>query len=298
MMYALLNIKETNSSTILVLSTFSKTILPALLPFIILNQLLIKTGVIDFLSFFFQYISYPLFKISGKGASVILIGILNGFPSSTIFSSLLVQNNQLEKDEAQRIVNSIFFPSISFLFVIVNSLLNNNHLFTILIISLYLTGFLNLYLSSFKIKKEPNYISFTETKNNIKEKLKKFNLIHDLKETINYAFNTLINILGIIVIFAIPCNIINSIIQNNTSLFLQGLLEFSMPSIKLINNIKYPELIVISLSILLPFSGLSSILQASLFLTDASLNTKSFITNRIIITIYSFISTMILLFFL
>ena len=162
-LYTLTNIKETNESTMNVLITFSKTILPALLPFLIINQLLIKLGVIDLLAYFIQFISLPLFRISGKGASIIIIGLLNGFPSSAIFTSLMLMDKQLEKEEAQRLINCIFFPSISFLFAILNINLNDNYLFTRLVISLYLSGFIFLYISSFKINKEQNHITLKQT---------------------------------------------------------------------------------------------------------------------------------------
>jgi len=296
--YSLINIKETNASTMNVLITFSKTILPALLPFLILNQLLIKLGIIDILAYFLQFISYPLFKISGKGASIIIIGLLNGFPSSAIFTSLMVKDKQLPKEEAQRLINSIFFPSISFLFVIINSNINNKTLFTCLILSLYLSGFISLYFSSLKIKNENSYISLKSTLETIKIKLNNLIFIKELKETITYAFNTLINILGIIVIFSIPCNIINSLTTNNSTYFFEGLIEFSMPSINLsLLNIS-KKTIVLLLSTILSFSGLSSIIQATLFINEANLSTKQFIISRIIITLLTTLILTLFLFFL
>jgi len=296
--YSLINIKETNASTMNVLITFSKTILPALLPFLILNQIIIKLGIIDLLAYFIQFISYPLFKISGKGASIIIIGLLNGFPSSAIFTSLMLKENQIDKEEAQRLINSIFFPSISFLFIIINTNLNNSSLFTYLILSLYLAGFISLYISSFIVKKDSPYITFNETLANTKEKLQNFILIKDLKETITYSFNTLINILGIIVMFSIPCNIIDSLITNNSTYFFEGLIEFSLPSINItLLNIK-KEITILLLGTILSFSGLSSIIQATLFINDASLNTKQFILNRIIITLLTTIILTLFLFFL
>ncbi len=291
MIYSLINIKEINYSTAKTLLTFSKTILPALLPFLILNQLIIKLGIIDLIAYFFQYISYPLFKISGKGASIILISLLNGFPSSAIFTSIMLKNNEITKNEAQRLINYIFFPSFSFLFAILKPNLTLNQ-FIFLILSLYLTSFSFLYLSSFKVKKEENYLlTFKETLQIIKLKLTNFNLIKSLQETIKISFNTLINILGIIVIFSIPCLIIQNIISNNYSYFFQGLIEFSMPSIKLSkSSFKYKTIL---LSFILPFSGLSSIMQASLFIEDAKLNTKQFITNRLIISIFTLLLSLI-----
>ena len=298
LIYSLTNIKETNNSTIEVLTTFSKTILPALLPFLILNQLMIKLGIIDLIAYFLQYISYPLFKISGKGASIIIIALLNGFPSSAIFTSLMVKDNQIEKEEAQRLINSIFFPSISFLFVIINSNLNNNTLFLYLILSLYLAGFISLYISSFKIKKENSFISFKQTLKKVKDKLNNLIFIKDLKDIIYYSFNTLINILGIIVIFSIPCNIINKLIANKSAYFFNGLIEFSISSIELtLLNIS-KKTITLLLGTILSFSGLSSIIQATLFINDASLSTKQFITNRVLISLLTALILSLFLFFL
>lgn len=294
LIYSLINIKETNQTTMNTLMTFSKTILPALLPFLILNQLIIKLGIIDMLAYFLQFISYPLFKVSGKGASIIIIGLLNGFPSSAIFTSLMLKDNQIQKIEAQRLVNSIFFPSISFIFAIINSNLNNK-LFTFLVVSLYLTGFLFLYLSSFKIKQELPYTTFKQTLNSIKIKLNKFIFIKELKETITYTFNTLTNILGVIIMFSIPCNIIAKLITNKYTYLFQGIIEFSMPSIKVISISIKKETITLMLGIILSFSGLSSIMQASLFINDSNLSSKQFITSRILISI---ITTFILYLFL
>lgn len=292
--YSLANIKETNTSTMTVLKTFSTTILPALLTFLILNQILIKLGIIDLLAYFFQFISYPLFKISGKGASIIIIGILNGFPSSAIFTSLMLMNNQIEKQEAQRLVNSIFFPSFSFLFAILNPNTNNSYYFTLLTLSLYLVGFTSLYLSSFKVKSEKQLITFKQTLIDIKKKLNDFMFAKDIKEVISYSFNTLLNILGIITLFSIPCNIINKFIENTPSYLIKGLVEFSMPSIQLSMSNINKKMIVIFLSTILSFSGLSSLLQATLFIEDAKLSTKQFILNRIVISLCT--TTLLLLF--
>lgn len=293
--YSLINIRETNNSAMNVLKIFSTTILPALLTFLILNQLLIKLGIIDLLSYFFQFISYPLFKISGSGASIIIIGILNGFPSSAIFTSMMVVNNQIDKQEAQRLINSIFFPSISFLFAILSPNINNSYCFTLLTLCLYLAGFTSLYFSSFKVRNEQHIVTFKQTLDNIKSKLNSFVFAKDIKEIISYSFNTLLNILGIITLSSIPCNIVEKIINGTYSFLFKGLIEFSIPSIQLSLQNESKKMIVVLLSTILSFSGLSSLLQATLFIDDANLDTKQFITNRIVL---SLCTTILLLLFL
>lgn len=295
--YSLINIKETNNSTMNTLLTFSRKILPALLPFLILNSLIIKIGIIDLLGYLLQFVSYPLFKISGKGAGIILISVLNGFPSSAIFTSLLLKNKELKKEEGQRLINSMFFPSLSFLFIVVNTSLNNNSLFLYLIISIYLPAFIFLYISSFKTKEEVLIITFNQTIINIKEKINNFNFINDLKSTILYSSNTLINILGILVIFTIPCNIINKFFSNDLSYLFQGLIEFSLPSINIPLIIQNKKIVTLFLATILSFSGLSSLMQATLFINDANLNVKQFILHRIIITLFSIIFLSLFLFF-
>ena len=296
-LYSLINIKETSQATFKILTTFAKNILPALFPFLILNQLLIKLGIIDFISYFFQFISYPLFKISGKGASIIIIGLLNGFPSSVIFTSLMLVDKQIDKHEAQRLINYIFFPSISFLFAILNPNINNSSIFIKLILSLYLSGFILLYLSSFKVKECPQIIPFKETISNINDKIRNFTFSKNIKEIITYSFNTLLNILGIIIIFSIPSNIINKIVKNNINYLFKGLIEFAIPSIELsLLNINKKR-IVLYLSAILSFSGLSSIMQANLFINEANLDAKQFILNRILISFFTTILLSLFLFF-
>lgn len=284
--YSLANINEANNTSMNVILTFTKNILPALLPFLIINQMLIKLGAIDILSYILQFISYPLFKISGKGASIILIGILNGFPSSVIFASIMLKEKQINKQEAQRLINYIFFPSISFLFAVIATNINNNKLFIYLILSLYLGGFLLLYISSFKAN-DSEYMTSTEVINILKNKLCNFSFIKELKAIIIYSFETLLNILGIVVICSIPSNIISKIINNEFSLILKGLIEFSIPSIELTMLNITKKRIALFLITILSFSGLSSILQASLYIEEANLSIKKFIYNRIVITIIS-----------
>lgn len=293
--YSLFNIKETNATTMNVLITFSKSILPSLLPFLIINQLLIKLGVIDILAYLLQFISYPLFNISGKGASIILIGILNGFPSSAIFASLMLKAKQIDKQEAQRLINYIFFPSMSFLFGVIQPNLNNNKLFIYLALSIYLASFLLLYLSSFKARSNDTYIDYKSTLKNIKQRLTNLVFVKELKETISFSFTTLINILGIITIFTIPTTIISKLISNELSFVFKGFIEFSIPSIELtLSNINKKR-ITLFLSAILSFSGLSSIMQASLYIDEANLSVKKFIYNRFIVALFT--AFILLLFF-
>lgn len=296
--YTIINMQEVRISTFDILITFSKTILPSLLPFLILNQMLIKLGIIDFIAYLLQFISCPLFKISGRGASVILMGILNGFPSSAIYTSIMFSKKEIKKEEAQRLINCIFFPSLSFLFSVLKPNINDSKLFLLLILSLYITGFAFLYISSLKVKEDTIITTFSETLKIIKDRQENFLLAKDIKEILSYSFNTLLNILGIITIFSIPCLIFKNLLPPNFSIFFQGLIEFAIPSIKVTTLYENKKRIVLTLIPILSFSSLSSIMQANLFINEVSLNPKVFIINRILISICTSFILFLFLFFL
>lgn len=79
-------------------------LLPSLLPFLILSQLILKTSAIRF----FQKICSPFFKkcfhCSEEGAFCILCGFLCGYPVGARLISLQLKEQRLSLDEGQRLL--------------------------------------------------------------------------------------------------------------------------------------------------------------------------------------------------
>ena len=59
---------------------WANNILPALLPFLIGTNILIKTEIIDLISFFFDLIMMRIFKISCSGSFAVISGMICGYP--------------------------------------------------------------------------------------------------------------------------------------------------------------------------------------------------------------------------
>lgn len=269
--YIIFNLNTSINSMSIVLTNFFKSLFPYLFMFLIINQLLIKTGLMDLLGYILQFVLYPLFKLNAKSSSLLLISLINGFPSSVLYSSIMVKENKIDKLNTHKIASLFFLPSFTFIFYLIRNHLDKR-IFTFFIFSLYLPTLILLLLN--RNKSDDNYIIFKEIKGNLITSYNNFNFLKDIKEIIVNSILTIINILGMISFYSL----ITLLIPNN---LLKGLLEFSIPSLNILNS-NYSNIIKsLLLLIILSFSSLSSISQASLYLEDINLSLISFIKKRI-----------------
>ena len=269
--YMLTNLNTSISSLSIVLTNFFKSLFPYLFTFLIINQILIKTNLIYLFGYIFQFITYPLFKINSKNSSLLLLSLLNGFPSSVLYSYIMVKENKIDKYSTHKIAHYLFLPSFTFIFYLVHTSLSSLY-FTILIISLYLPPFIYLLINRNKSKDE--FIEFKEIKKELVNSFNEFNYINDLKAIFSNSITTLINILGMISFYSIITLIIPFPL-------IKGLFEFSIPTLSILNS-NYSELFkTLFTLIILVFSSLSSISQASVYFDDLSIKISSFIKIRI-----------------
>lgn len=76
-----------------------QTVLPTLLPFIILSNLLIHTGAVDWIAAALSPILCRLFRVSPHGAFVILTGFLCGCPMGSKVTADLLNNGRITRQE-------------------------------------------------------------------------------------------------------------------------------------------------------------------------------------------------------
>lgn len=80
------------------------SVIPALFPFFVLTGLMVNCGVVTTLGNFLSPVSDKLFKTSGAGAVVFIMGILCGYPTGARVISELYLSGRLSKDEAERLL--------------------------------------------------------------------------------------------------------------------------------------------------------------------------------------------------
>lgn len=275
-----------NNSNIIIYSVnvsinlFIKNLFVSLFPFFLLADFLINYNYVYYLSKIFKF----------KYSYVILMCMLSGLPSNAKYISKLLENNQINKEDAEILMSVTFFPNPMFVVVSIGVLVFNNT-FTgiVMLLNIYLSNII-FYLIKYK----------KLTKNNIKINNNQLSFSSLLKSSILNNMNTLIVILGTIVFFTTITNILFNYIEIPlvfesiiTSIFemTSGIKKISDLTIS--TNLKY-MLISSSLSL----SGLSILAQASSMLSNYNLDFKSIIKNKLIILLLNITTNYIYIKFL
>jgi len=264
--------QEVVSSSIYIVDFFYDYMFPSLLPLLVAIFILIDTGILYYLAYILQYITIPLFRLNGYGALVILISILTGFPFSTILMCKFYKENKLSKKEAYSLLLSFTIPSFSFIFATLKGYIETTSFYK-LILCLYLTSFIILFIISNITLDKKEYTSFSIIKKEVEFSMKNFSFPTSLKENILSITDSLAIVLGTMVYFNIISIFINNIFPINNTI--EGMIEFSFPAVVAAkaNNI-------LSLLIILSFSSLSCIFQCSTVLDEYKFKTYPLVISK------------------
>lgn len=121
------------------LNTWFNIVVPSLLPFFIISEILIDIGFVDFIGELLEPLIKFLFNVPGVGAFSFAISIVSGYPLGTKIVSSLRQNNLISKVEADRMI--CFSSTSGPLFMIgavSTGMLNNPSLIPLIIYPHYL----------------------------------------------------------------------------------------------------------------------------------------------------------------
>lgn len=92
----------------------SKTLIPTLFPYMVISEMLVRSGAASFISPAIEKVTKKLFGISGAGGAAMILGILCGFPVGAKATAELYQNGTITKREAERLMGICNLPSPPF----------------------------------------------------------------------------------------------------------------------------------------------------------------------------------------
>ena len=271
----LFNSKVVISSTKDAINLFINKLFISLFPFFVLNKILISYNLQGYLSKLKLNILNKLLNISNSDITIIILSMLSGMPSNAEYIKDALSNNIMTIKEAERILLISFFPSPVFVITLIGYLnFNSIKIGIILLLITYLSNFLLGIITRNKYTKNDKLL-LNKTSNN------KF--MNALKKSISSSIDSLLIILGNIIIFSIILGIINNyldlnIIQNG---ILSSLLELTnaIKKVSFITNFN----IKFSLSLFaLNFSGFCILSQASSILSEYNINFKKIILYKLI----------------
>ena len=76
-------------------------VLPSLLPFFIINEVMTDTGVMDFLSIPIHRIMRPVFRCTGQASFVWVMSMTSGYPMGARLTATLLERGKITLGEAQ-----------------------------------------------------------------------------------------------------------------------------------------------------------------------------------------------------
>lgn len=261
------------------------TLLPTLLPFLILSNILLKSHLAENLS---QTI-YPLIRhfvpVTAYGIFPLIAGFLFGFPVGSKITADLYNQNLLNRDDAETLAMVSNNLSPMFLISFISAVkLNRPDLAPLTVCFVYLPPLLYLYLhAAFKHTRTP------ETTITLK-KASRFQMNFKIIDaSILDSFETITKIGGYIMLFAIVVAEIQSFaLPSKLSCILIGITEVTngISTLTASDAFSFGETYLLTI-VFAAFGGLSGLAQTASMLKSTSLSLWQYLIHKIGFTLVS-----------
>lgn len=260
-------------------------LVPSMLPFYVISDLLINYGLIDILAFLFKKIINKLFNVSENASFVIFFSMFTGFPSSAKYLKNLLDLNYISIEDANKIIRFTHFSNPLFIInVIGNTIIGNKKIGFLILLSHYLSNFIIGFLYR---KEQTQKITTKRVKNT-----KAFGSI--LTTSFINSFDSLLIVLGSLITFKILTSIIFHYFGFN--FIISSLLEITQGLFALKNltlNIELKALIAVAM---ISFGGFCIHTQVYSILSGTKISYKNYFFSRILHVIIA--TTILTLFFI
>lgn len=256
-------------------------VLPTLLPFMIVTNLLISTNAVSYISRALSPLMRPLFGISRNGCFPVLAGFLCGYPMGAKVTGDMVVSGQLSKTEGKYLLS--FCNNTSPMFIISYVVIQNLHTdflvvpsICILFISALLGSFIfrHFYRKQMQAEASQNYFGNTVSFH-----------FRMLDSSIMNSFEAMVKVGGYIILFSILLELLRNL-QFDSLLWNLGFL----PMIEITNGV--PALCSTAASFpirytlimfLTAFGGFCSIAQTKCMVQEADLPILPYIIEKLVI---------------
>ncbi|MEF9952914.1 MAG: hypothetical protein RR838_09995 [Clostridium sp.] len=283
-------------------------VIPSLLPFFIINDMLSSLKVPENIGVLFSPLARRLFKTSGYGAYAFIMSVFAGYPSGARIVATLYEEGKITKNEGEKILTFSSTSGPLFIIGAVGSgMLQNQIAGYILFISHILGAITNGVFSNLFYKRPPKNITLSKFGlNKINEDI----ISKGIKSSIitcgfigGYIvlFCVIVAMLKDIKLFEYISFAINSLgvlppsLSSNIVLLLESIVEVSNGSnIISLSTATYDSKLIL-LSFLIAFSGLAVVGQVSSILSKHSFNMRKYILFKISHGIFSSITCYIIL---
>lgn len=99
------------------LELWATVLVPSLLPFFIITEIILNLGIVNMLGVLLEPIMRPLFNLPGSAAFAVAMGFTSGFPMGAVLTKRLYEENHCNVSESERLI--AFTNNSSPLFIMV-----------------------------------------------------------------------------------------------------------------------------------------------------------------------------------
>ena len=261
-------------------------VLPTLLPFIILSNLLIHTNAVTYISTIVKPFMQRLFRVSDYGCYAVFVGFLCGYPMGAKVVADLIQTEKISQQEGQYLLSFCNNTSPMFIisFIVMQNFKNESLLLGTLVI-LYLAPVVCSFLFRrlYKINKQ----SFIQKKHSNEGFFFDFNLFDNC---IMNGFETITKVGGYIMLFSVLFSICETVSYTK---YLLPFLEITNGIHWISNNIQ-PLYITFPLVLTLTsFGGFCAIAQTNSMIQESKLSILPYIIQKLITALVTSLLAMI-----
>lgn len=256
-------------------------IIPNLLPFIILSNLIISLNSASYITFLFAPILKLLFGISKEGSYAVITGFLCGYPMGAKVTADLVTNQKISSSEGNFLLS--FCNNVSPVFIInyiITETFQTSTLLKPVFLILYSSPVLCAFLLRFIYHKHPftknETLSLQTCNTNVDFKL--------IDNSIMNAFEAITKLGGYIILFAILSQMLLHIPLQNHFLkyWIISLTEITNGiSIVAASDLSFMKQFIIVLSSV-SFGGISCVFQTQSMIKNSGLPIKHYIFSKLL----------------
>jgi len=285
----------TKSGAYIGLNLWFNTIIPTLLPYMIISGIVTHFNAFNIISKIIYPITRRLFKISFNANYCIIVGFLCGFPMGSKVIADMLSKQRISIAEANYLLcfcNNIS-PSFILNYVVASILLNQYKLNGHIIYTIFIIIFLSPIISSFIYRycNKKDFLNLDTKCNNVYYSCdQNFGIID---KCISSSFENIFRIGGYIIIFSVISNWINNIdyLNKNLTFILSSIFEITSG----LNTLRYTSISnIYGLTLvvgLCSFGGICSIAQTYSMVKDSPLEIKKYIRYKLINALISIILT-------
>lgn len=263
------------------ISIWKDNLFPTLFPFFVASNLLMHYGFVDIIGSVLAYPMQKFFHLPKDAGFVLAASLFSGFPSGAKYTSDLVSQNRLTKEEGARLLTFTHYSNPLFILgMIGNILLHNSFLAILILIAHISSGLIVGYLFNYKYRL--NSYTLKTTRTQLVPPNKTFGEL--LTSSIFDSLNTMFLLLGVVTIFLIINSFINQLFTLPPILntIFSGMLEMTQGVKNASNLTGVSELIkVMLITGIISFGGFSVHMQVIGIISSQKIKYKPFFLARV-----------------